>query len=142
MIKKISALTLALVLGVASPAAALRTMNDPNVGGLMYPSCSGPMLLGSYNLDNPSKSGVQDFGDLRVYRGRCLTSATATGWWGVWTSARRADGGAINVRMTVGNYTVSKWQSGTDWNTSPVLESATANWKPSAGSSIGELVYY
>lgn len=112
----------------ASPAFALRYLADPNYGGGV-PGCSNRVLLQSWKIDNPRKSGFQQWGTAKVYRATCYSSTTGAGWSGAWTEARLDFAGdalktSISVESNGTLYTLSDWDArgAGVWHDSPVLE--------------------
>lgn len=105
-----------LALFAMAPAHALEATN-----------CYTRTLAKSWNIDNPTKPGVQAWGKLRVYEGWCSDPIDRE-IRGVWSEAYRNDGGSIKVGISTKHsgaypiYSLSKWGTGTDWNQSPVLE--------------------
>lgn len=132
MIRK--SLTVAAVAAVAvglaaSPAMALSYVLEPNAPGV--PHCSSTQTtLQTWKIDNPRKSGFQQWGTLKVYQAKCYKTATDAGFTGVWTEARLdfapdALKTGITVESEAGNpYRLTDWDSrgAGYWHDSPALQ--------------------
>lgn len=123
----VAAASAAIVLA-AGPAHALRYLAEPNNGGGV-PGCSSTRkVIQTWKIDNPRKSGYQQWGSVRVYQARCFSSVSDAGFTGVWTEARLDFAGdALKTGITVDSgspYRLTDWDAkgAGNWHDSPALQ--------------------